>query len=89
MFDENIIRRLLKIVVRAETEIIVLLLGCRIDPSTLIPCERTFLVVVRDDVLSKFRSDRFENVSKMADDGEVSEDGVFFLADIKDSHQSQ
>jgi hypothetical protein len=89
VLDEDVVWRLLEIVVGSETEVIVLLLGRRVNPPPLIPCEGAFFVVVRDDVLTQFRSDRFENVAKMAKDGKVPEDGVFLLEDIKDSQQSQ
>ena len=52
VFDEDVVRRLLEIVVRSETEVIVLLLGRCVNPPTLIPGEGAFFVVVRDDVLA-------------------------------------
>ena len=53
VFDDQVVARRLHLVVRAKPEIGVLKLGRGVDPPTFVTTERTFLVVVGDDVLAE------------------------------------
>ena len=51
-------------------------------PAAWVLSVKALGIVVGNDVLAKFRADRFENVAKMTDHREVSEDGVLLLKDV-------
>ena len=80
---------LFEVVVRAETKIIVRIFGGGIHPTPLITRERPLLVVVSHNVLSQLRADRFEEISKMSNDGEIAENGMLGLQQIVDDDCEQ
>jgi hypothetical protein len=59
--DDQVARGLLEIVVGAEAEVVVLLLGRRVDPAALVARERPLLVVAGDDVLAQLGSPSASN----------------------------
>jgi hypothetical protein len=64
----------LQVVVGAEAEVVVLELGRGVDPSALVSAERPLLVVARDDVLAKLRSDGLDPEARVPDHREVPQD---------------
>ena len=82
MPDDQIVGRGFEIVIGPEAEIVVLLLRRRVDPPALVPAEGLLFVVARDDVLPELRTDGLEHVSKMSDDGKVSQDRVVTLHEV-------
>ena len=67
------------VVVGAESEVRVFLLGGRIDIPALVAAERSLLVVVGDDVLPEFGPDSLEQIADVADDRVVPKNRVFGL----------
>ena len=87
VFDDEIARDVLHLVVRPEAEIVVLALGRGIHPSTLIAAERPLFVVVGHDVLPQLGADGLEPVPEMTDDGEIAKDGMRALCEVvQDPH---
>ena len=82
LVDDDVIGRRLEIGVGAEREVVVDPLGRGVDPAPLVAVERTFLAVVGDDVLAQLRPHRFEQIAKMADEREISQDGVLALGEV-------
>lgn len=76
-------------VVGSETEVGVFVLGSGVDPAPLVPSEWALLIVVGNDVLPKFRPDRFQRVPKVADDWEVTEDRVLALQQVVDGDRQK
>ena len=89
LFDDCVVPRLVKIIVGSKTEIRVLLLRRRIHPSTIVATKRPLFVVIRDDVLTKFRTNCFKQISQVPDDGKVSEDCVLPLHKVVDREQNE
>jgi hypothetical protein len=54
----------------------------RCSPTTLNARERSLFIVVCDDVLTKLRSKRFEDVPEVPDEREIAQDGVTPLREI-------
>ncbi|MFC5042494.1 hypothetical protein [Ornithinimicrobium kibberense] len=82
VLDDGIPLVVLDVVVRAEAEVGVLLLGRGVDPAPLVAAEGPFLVVAGDDVLPQLRADLLEQVAQVAHDGEVVPDGVLLLGQV-------
>ena len=82
VFDDQIVRAQLHLVVGTEPEVCVLVFRRRVDPPSLIPAERALFVVVGDNVLSEFGTDRLQDVAKMTDDRKVAQDGVSTLGEV-------
>src|SRR5215218_537662 len=80
--DDHIAGRVLDVVVGAEAEVVVLQLGRRVHPPTLIPAKRPFLVVPGDDVLPQLRPDLLDQVASVADQREVPQDRVPALGQV-------
>ena len=60
VFDDDVVGRRFELVIRAEAEVIVLLLTRRVDPPPLVPREGPLLIVVGDDVLPQLGADGFQ-----------------------------
>ena len=82
MLDDQVVRLQLHLVVGAEPEVVVLAFGGCVDPPPLVAAERTLLVVVGDDVLAELGADGFQPVAEVADEREVSQDGVLPLRQV-------
>ena len=87
LFDNQVVRREFEVVVRSEPEIIILILGRCIEPAPLLPAERPLFRVAGNDVLSKFRADCLEQITEMADDRKVAQDGMLTLRQVVDNHR--
>ena len=70
------------LIVGAEAEVVVLLLGRGVDPAALVPAERALLVVARDDVLPQLGPNLFEQVPSVSEEGEVAQQCVLALEEV-------
>src|SRR4051795_8626913 len=82
VFDDQVARLQLHLVVGPEAEVVVLPFRGRVDPRALIAAEWALLVVVGDDVLAELRTDGFQPVTEVPDDRERPEDGVLTLHQV-------
>jgi hypothetical protein len=89
LLEHHVVRRLLDVVVSAESEVSGLLLGGVVHPSPVVTTERSLLVVVGDDVLPQFRANGLEEEAEVADDREVAEDRVLALYEVVDADDQQ
>src|SRR5262245_58548911 len=80
--DDEVIRRRLHVVVGPESEVVVLTLRRRVDPSTFIAAERPLLVVAGHDVLPQLGADCLQPVTKVTDDREIPQDGMLPLQKV-------
>ncbi len=78
-----------QIVIRAEAEIVILILRSGIDPPTLFTAEGAFLRITGHNILAQLGPDRFEPVAKVAHDGEVPQDRPFALRDVIDKEADE
>jgi|TARA_B100000678_G_C18057463_1_gene441245 hypothetical protein len=74
--EENDTICLRQVIIGPETEIRVLFLSCRIYPSSFIATERFLFVIVGHDVLTKLRTNPFDEVPQAANQREVSQYGM-------------
>lgn len=89
MFDDDVVLLEIEIVVGTKPEQVVLLLGRRIDPTSLVPAEGSIGVVLRDDVLAKFRAESLKQVAEMSHDRKAAEDGVLGLNQVVDGNENE
>ena len=89
VLQDQVVGRDLQVVVGSEAEVVVLLLRRRVDPGSLIAGERSFFVVVGDDVLPKLRPDHLEQVAEVPDDREVPQDRMLLLEDVVESDDAE
>ena len=82
VFDEQVVGRQVQVVVSTKTKIIILLLGSRVHPTSLITVERSFLIVASHDVLAKLRSNGLEQVTHVAKDRKIPQNSVLPLQHI-------
>ena len=87
LLHDEVVGRLLQVVVGAEAEVVVLLLRRGVDPRPLITTEWPLFVIACDDVLPKLGPDHFEQIAKVSDDRKVSQDGVLLLQHVPDGQQ--
>jgi hypothetical protein len=86
VFDHWIALPVLHVTIAAEAEIVVLQLRRCVDPSALIAAKRSFLVIAADDVLAQLRTDRFEEVAQVSNDGKVAQQRVLLLSEVVGGH---
>src|SRR3954467_11835962 len=84
VFDDQVARLQLHLVVGPEAKVVVLPFRGRVDPCALIAAEWALLCVVGDDVLAELRTDGFQPVTEVPDDRERPEDGVLTLHQVTD-----
>ncbi len=85
MLYDEIIAFHFEIHICAKPKIVVLTLGRGIDPSSLIPAEGSFLIIVGDDVLAKLRANGLQPKTQMTNDREIADDRVLLLNDIMEN----
>ena len=91
MADDQVVRRRLGLVHRAEAKVVVLAFGGRVHPAALRAAERPLLAVARDDVLPELGAERLEDVAQVSDEGKVAQDRVPALYDVvhREPHESR
>jgi hypothetical protein len=89
MLEDEVVGFQLHVIIRSEPEVIVLVFRRCVDPASLVPAERHFLIVSRDDVLPEFGADCFKEVAKMTDEGEISDNSVLALYQVVGDHERQ
>ncbi len=87
-FDDEIVRRLFQVVVRAEAEAGVHLLCRRVHPAALVAAERPLLVIAGHDVLAQLRADVLQQEAQVPDDREGSQDRVLALYQVVERHRA-
>jgi hypothetical protein len=68
MFDHDVIRRIFKLRVGSESEVVVLELRGGVDPTALVAAERPLFLITGDDVLAELGTDGLQPVAQMTDD---------------------
>ena len=84
VLDDQIIGRDFQIVIGAKAKVVVFFLGRGVDPAALIAAKWALFVIAGNDVLPQLGSDRFKQVTEVAEDGEVAQNGMLALAQIVD-----
>src|SRR5215207_10856892 len=87
MMHDDVSAAVLQVVVRAESEVVVLQLRRGIHPATLIAAERSLLVISGDDVLPELGPDPFQPEPRVADDRVVAQNGMTPLQEIVGGHR--
>ncbi len=87
VFDDEVARGRVEVVVGPEPEVGVLTFRRRVHPTALVSTEGFLRVVVDDDVLAELRSDALEQIAEVTEDGEVPQERVFPLGQVVDDHR--
>ena len=88
LFDDQVTRRPLKVIVRSKAEVIIVLFGRAVDPLALVAGKWSLFVICGNDVLTKFWAKFFEQIPTMANHRKVTQDRVAFLKQVVNRHCS-